>query len=1814
MFWDSWVSLGARDELILERDLNFTVTRIDSLVSSSVSLYVARPEAVDTTLEALLLDADAASPDSLTSRKILSNDANTNWLSSEGQALGGAGTSRILRAGRYVVMIVATDQNPASGSAIEQAQATANTVAFTTREGFQYRLNEQSSGVLRATEALARCSITVKRLGRNQNGFALYRIDSAAGAVSVNGQTYSTDQPGYAAAALAAAEAEQLVFDASLMPEYGEQLRLDGISLTPGREYGVLFFNAAHSQFFCSFSAANPGAGMQVEGFLPADSSELIFGLEDIDSNNPRSDRDFNDLILVIEPQPTPQPETAAYNYVIGGLFPRVNGVPNVVTSSSIHYDPATEAFVGDGRLGGLETALHVTTAPVQVPGMNRYLGAWFVPQMIDKANPNSLFNTYQAAVVGAYTKKTRANSITNLRAIGYHGLDYDQAANSDAYFSALGQSTDPLLAEIKKLSNYNPAAVWQGYDPLTHDNVVVSNFDEQSLRSNLEALGDPTANPNPPYWYPSILYTYQLPGQQTSMPGPVLLMRPGEQLSVDFKNAIQLGDLNLEQTQQSTSIPISTYGNTASNGLGGVTSTNFHLHGMHINPEGFGDNVVSRYTTGQAWTTLMNLNPNQASGSYWYHPHYHPSVNGQLYGGLAGFLQLGDTLGKVPLFARTPRNLVELKNLQLGFLKNEVVLAGHDNGLPVNQMVMTTVNGSFQPSVDAGAGGWQSFSLSNMTNGMTYNISFISNGLTIPIYIYGEDGQQLPQIRWSSQGPLGNQSADPSNPNPNNTLTIKYEQAANLIALAPGKRVDVLVYLPQGTTEIASFYSFQQASDTPQRSTNFNILNVGTYPDLTSSNTLANPSDPYNLGQLGPGPLATLHVSQPVPTLSKQQQDAVIQEANAGIKVQEVLPTTPPWDFDPTAVPSIDLFARADDGEEIWKPIRRREFNWARGTLVGPSQDYDAATQQQLARIEALPEFKARDYHYKRYRPLPIQGLLNGLGTSNFLTAPSSWLGYKNPFLINDHVFPNGNLTIAQIGTVEEWTLVNWSVAAAALGKRTSQSNQYNGHSFHVHINDFQVKNSDTELKNKRNLEDVAMINSSGYKYYNLSSDPISGQPIGIVEQQPLQGELRTIEEAQHPETVAGLASYGANTQTVKMMFQDYLGAYVFHCHNIPHEDAGMMQAMMVIDNTKWSWLIPAEGVAVTRTPAMAQTPGSALPVEQTFHLQLAGSLQRFSLTLQSDADVTLERFQVGDLNRDFVQDLLVASSGDGAVRIVDGRRLLETGRTEIRSILVPYQGVTSAPWAFVADVTGDGSKDIVSGGFAPAAGVVRPAGTVNIHDFSIKGWARSGDSDQWKELYALNPWVAIPHHEHTADAENPGASHPSYAPITPLTLAQTGFTVGDFNLDNFTDYAMAYAIDGGLRLTILDGAALSLALQTGSFEGGYDPNKALLADALLLDASLSSLQRVVLTNGFNAYGQLAIENLLVTAQTDSGSTLFTLALDAGHFIATSEPMGGAHAQHGSGSDHPLDTDHVINLESTNYPLHLQAMAQLPAGVIAATPVFSGVRANGSLLVGDRLLIAQGNGANGTDSTSDQWINTAQQLVINRQQVTTVDEQDLAGITTSTATSTFTAAQAEERNNLANLVFTTYCGGIATPGVAAFWSAASLGQGDSASQMVQQFVADPLTNQLVQLHFQGPLESQSVSSIVEITAQTLYGRSASDSELAWGEQAVAAGVSRTDLPLYLLQSTAGIDRYRVGLLSAYSQWSHAQWATDANVIGSYGQGLRSDQPSFDLLQTSVAQLGVIRSWQEAQQLFNGLQTQSSTLLSGTPISPAGSF
>ena len=116
-------------------------------------------------------------------------------------------------------------------------------------------------------------------------------------------------------------------------------------------------------------------------------------------------------------------------------------------------------------------------------------------------------------------------------------------------------------------------------YDPLREnaDNVQ-SNYDIDSLTENLPegkaALAEEGLTPK--LFYPSLLYTDGIEGEGTSYPGKVLLVQPGDQIRLNFSNNIRIGDLTDEQTQQATVVKNNTYGNTASDGLGGTTSTKF--------------------------------------------------------------------------------------------------------------------------------------------------------------------------------------------------------------------------------------------------------------------------------------------------------------------------------------------------------------------------------------------------------------------------------------------------------------------------------------------------------------------------------------------------------------------------------------------------------------------------------------------------------------------------------------------------------------------------------------------------------------------------------------------------------------------------------------------------------------------------------------------------------------------------------------------------------------------------------------------------------------------------------------------------------------------------------------------------------------------------------------------------------------------------------------------------------------------------------------------------------------------------------------
>jgi suppressor of ftsI len=105
---------------------------------------------------------------------------------------------------------------------------------------------------------------------------------------------------------------------------------------------------------------------------------------------------------------------------------------------------------------------------------------------------------------------------------------------------------------------------------------------------------------------------------------------------------------------------------------------------------------------------------------------------------------------------------------------------------------------------------------------------------------------------------------------------------------------------------------------------------------------------------------------------------------------------------------------------------------------------------------------------------------------------------------LINGELFnPEISNVAPVLGTVEEWTLVN----------RSKED-----HPFHIHVNDFQVMEVDGEPYHAHGLQDVVVIPRDG-------------------------GEV-----------------------VIRVPFEDYPGHFVFHCHILGHEDAGMMQTVDVI------------------------------------------------------------------------------------------------------------------------------------------------------------------------------------------------------------------------------------------------------------------------------------------------------------------------------------------------------------------------------------------------------------------------------------------------------------------------------------------------------------------------------------------------------------------------------------------------------------------------------------------------------------------------
>jgi FtsP/CotA-like multicopper oxidase with cupredoxin domain len=204
-------------------------------------------------------------------------------------------------------------------------------------------------------------------------------------------------------------------------------------------------------------------------------------------------------------------------------------------------------------------------------------------------------------------------------------------------------------------------------------------------------------------------------------------------------------------------------------------------------------------------------------------------------------------------------------------------------------------------------------------------------------------------------------------------------------------------------------------------------------------------------------------------------------------------------------------------------------------------------------------------------------------------------WSAGSNPngttnFAINGFVFPESPIVPIQVGQVEQWLLVSTSGV---------------DHVFHIHQTDIAI------IKSGSSTISTSPAATGPYRYTSLR-DSIDIPP--------------------------------ASSVIIRFRVSPELGKYVFHCHILPHEDGGMMMAVIAVPNER------------QRRFALGSIPG-----QQTLLVVRDGDGHRLG-TLNPDAKTSTRGVSTaaGELTSDMTEDVVAAPSTPGSapfISVYDGQ-----------------------------------------------------------------------------------------------------------------------------------------------------------------------------------------------------------------------------------------------------------------------------------------------------------------------------------------------------------------------------------------------------------------------------------------------------------------------------------------------------------------------------------------------------------------------------
>jgi len=189
------------------------------------------------------------------------------------------------------------------------------------------------------------------------------------------------------------------------------------------------------------------------------------------------------------------------------------------------------------------------------------------------------------------------------------------------------------------------------------------------------------------------------------STPGPTLRARPGDLLKIRVVN--QLDD-----------------------------PTNLHTHGLHVSPEGNSDNVFVSIDPGSDFLYEIQLPTDHRGGTYWYHPHRHGFVAGQVSGGMAGMIIIDDNSDDDPVLAAATERVMVLSDPRIGSDPSVISVSRMDR-MGGREGDVVTINGIAQPVIEAATGTLERWRLVNASSSRYYRL--VMDGA--PLVLIGTDG-----------------------------------------------------------------------------------------------------------------------------------------------------------------------------------------------------------------------------------------------------------------------------------------------------------------------------------------------------------------------------------------------------------------------------------------------------------------------------------------------------------------------------------------------------------------------------------------------------------------------------------------------------------------------------------------------------------------------------------------------------------------------------------------------------------------------------------------------------------------------------------------------------------------------------------------------------------------------------------------------------------------------------------------------------------------------------------------------------------------